>query len=280
MSTQPPPFDDPALKEAVRRAWSRQSAPQEVHRRVREALASASAEAPAPREAVRAGSTASMRLAEPLDVIEARRRVHRGLAVAAGIVLAVGISVTVMRNQSPPPGTPVQLAGELPASLVIRHDECAKAPDHHKLGVSRDDFTTIASELQSQTGHAVLAKPVGDGWQFIGAGPCPVNGVPSGHLVFAKGADRLSLISLPASVLSRVAPQSPYNGEDSGHVLAGFIQNDMFVCLVGSSPQGTSGLTQIQPLRDRLRTEAATAVAAGRDLKPADFAVLLAKCLK
>lgn len=272
MSMQLPTFEDPALKNAVRRVWGGQTAPQELHRRVREAAAAQAAP-------LQERKVAAPRQVEPPEVAEARRRVYRGFAIAAGIVLAMGISITIMKRQTPPPGTPIQLAGELPASLVARHDECSKAPDHHAAGLPRDDFSAIAAALHGKTGHAVLSESVGQDWQFLGASPCPVNNVLSGHLLFAKGDARLSLLSLPASVLSRVAPQSPYNGEDKEHALAGFVQNDVFVCLVESGPKASSDVTQVQALRDKLRSEATVAVATGHQLKPVDFAVMLAKCL-
>jgi hypothetical protein len=233
-------FEDAALKDAIRRAWKDETAPPELIQRIRNASA-------VNRPAI-------------------GRRILR-FSLAAAAMILIGLAVIGYRTRGVPP-SPVSLATSLPAplasDLVERHDECCSHPDHHMPGLPRSDFAAIAQVLEARLGWPVLAKPLGGDWTFYGASICPVGSHDSAHLVFKRGAEDVSIFSLPVTMIADGKNNATYDQIHWGHPIASFISNGGLFCIVCSSPNGSLTLDNAKAMRNQLRTEAQTADAAER----------------
>ena len=238
-------FDDPALKAAVRRAWGPETAPALLRQRVSQA-----AHAPA-LQAYRIGW---------------RTRASLGLAAAAMVLIALGI-VFHPWSKAPRPGdssssTAIVLPAQLADALISRHEECCHDGDHHMPGLAVDpnDFGQVRRGLENTLGFPVLSAALPGSWQFRGGSICPViegqTRIKSGHLIFARGEQFVSLLSLPRSVLPSGASGN-YSQEVQEHPLAGFVTPSGFYCLVGSSPGGHLTLSDMCQMRDNLRGQVA-----------------------
>lgn len=246
--TEDQSFDDPGLKAAIRRVWGQERAPSALRGRLLVAGGEAVVqEAPA--------SRASWRL----------RRRTLGLAMAAMVLLAIGIGFQFWRNTHDTHGAS---ASVLPASLanelVARHDDCCAAKDHHMPGLSRDNFTFIGQQLHQKLGFPILAARLPGPWDFHGASICPVGNTPSGHLVFEKtgkqgGAEFVSVFSLPRGFVDDHCPSGDSAQIDNQHPMAAFVTLAGFYCVVGSSTDGSLSLDQVRALRDQLRPDVAQA---------------------
>ena len=243
---EPEFFDDPSLKQAVRQAWGSERAPEALRRRLSELLADE-------RGGMRIAARPAARYPRWW---QGRFNPLYGLAAAAIVLLGFGISYHYF---SPPSSNPVgpqfvasgsSLPVTLADNLVSRHDTCCRADDHH--GIPSDDFRQIARELERQLNIRVLASPLDPSWTFHGASVCPVGAVNSGHLVFARDKQFVSLFSLPASVLNN-AHLKPVSEMDQNHPIAAFETGNGVYCVVGSSADGSLTLQQVQFLRDKVQ---------------------------
>ena len=99
----------------------------------------------------------------------------------------------------------------------------------------------------------VLAAEMGEGWKFVGAAMCPVNGKPSAHLVYNRNGQWLSVFSMPASSCERVR-SGGFGGERlNDHMIAGFANTGGVYCMVGSCPNKGLPLDEIQKLLKKHR---------------------------
>jgi hypothetical protein len=257
LSTEPTPepvFDNPALREAVRRAWAGERAPAGLRDRITRALRE-DPQAPAPAATGwRIGSV-------------------RQLAAAAVVLLAVGGVAGYFAGVFGEGRTPV--ASRIPATLVTQlaqvHLHCSDAPDHHGAASSgTDDFQVIATRLRSQLGRPVLVcaagNPDGAGqWTFRGAAVCQVGEHAAGHLVFVRGQAAVSVFSLPAGACPLLPANERCESQGLNCDVAAFRQGEGFFCVVGSSKDGSLTCEQVRGLRDRLRPNV---IAAGSDSPP------------
>ena len=240
--TEPNSFEDPGLKAAIRRAWGEERCPDALRARVRESMA---ADGPG-----------------PVPISRSRwspRRPLAGLAWAAIVLIAVALVLKFSRST----GHHDVAVGPLPASLsselVERHDKCCAAPDHHMPGLSRDNFAEIQKELHQKLGFPILSADPTGGWQFHGGSICRVGDTPSGHLVFQRGKEFVSLFSLPHQFVAGVMNSGDCLQIASEHPMAGFVTPNGFYCIVGSSSDGSLTLEQVRSMRDDLRGDVARA---------------------
>jgi hypothetical protein len=254
MSDQFDQFDDPALKEAVRRAFPRESAPAALRQRVAAIMASGTAAA---EDATDRGGTraADRTLRRPDRSWWSRQFTAKTAVAAAAALVAIGVMVIQIRSAFAPPPAGGYAATSFPQSfalaMVRTHDNCAKLPDHHL--VPGTDPAVLKASLSASEGIAVAAVDLGPGWQFKGAGLCTVDGSKAAHLLFTHGSETISVFSLPTPP-SCARASGKYTETVEGHPIAGVVTNGAVYCVVGS---GAAGLTphDLEPLLEKVRAD-------------------------
>jgi hypothetical protein len=218
-------INDPRLKAAVKRIWSDDAAPPALRDRVQQILAE-SAPPATPRWAA--------------------------YAIAASLLVAASVVTWLPWSYSPGVLADEPLPQTVAQSMVLTHDRCCQARDHHLLkGVRGDDFAAIGRRLSGDLHVPVLSTPLAD-WQFAGAGPCPVWGHESAHLLYREGARTLSVFSIPARDFALGTQDQRYAATLDTHQLAGFVRDGGLYCVVANSPDGQISADQVARLRDRL----------------------------
>ena len=249
-------FDDPALKQAVRRAFADEgeTAPAALRQRV-EALFAAGAVAAA------AGSGRAR--AEPIRRSDrswwGRQLTARNGIAAAIALLAVGFMFWQLRSQlgtSSPSSHYNYATTKFPDSfavaMVAAHENCAKLPDHHL--VPGKDPASVKAQLTAAEGITVAATDLGDGWQFQGAGICNVGGVKAAHLLFTRGKDTLSMISMPAP-RSLAGFSGTYTEVVQDHPMSGVVSQGGVYCLIASAPDHAVNSHDLELLLERVKVE-------------------------
>jgi hypothetical protein len=224
-------FDDPQLKDAIRRAVGKQSAPTALRARITAALDAEDAKAPA----------GAMR----------RRnwRLYSYAAVAA--VLVIGLSLGyVWYFRTPQPTAPDWFID----AMVSLNDDPAQVNDP-QIAAPGADLNTVRQALSEKVKHAVLAASPGDGWQFTGATVADVRGTPMAHLMFKRGDDTLSVYSISAErmYMGGSPNGARYELTKDGHQIAGFVFNGAVHCVVESSKSNPPKLADAIAIRDHLR---------------------------
>jgi hypothetical protein len=246
-------FSDPPLKLAVVQAWGPESAPYGLRARVQDVLRSH-----------------PPFIRQPLPASTLRQSLMWSLAAGIAIVLFVQIKSFLPTSPPPPPPKLTALPTSLYDNLVLTHDRCnLQSPNHHKLAVAQTDDAAIAKAMQKQLSQAVLmARPAG--WTFRGAAICSVGETPSGHLLFAKGPDVLSIFSLPDWSVEGLTDGSHFETTNHGHAIVAFSRNDGLFCIVASGTSSNITLSQLVDLRTTM--EAAVSgrpgCAAGPSMQP------------
>ncbi len=187
------------------------------------------------------------------------------LAAAALMVISVGLFDHFGGRSSS-----VAVASVLPvgleADLISRHDHCCQAENHQGFSVSRDDDAGIVAAMHLRLNQPVLMyRPKDSNWTFRGASICPVGSTPSGHLVFADGTDRLSIFSLPKSVLPGTVEGSEFSTTLDNHRIVGFVKDDALFFAVESG--NTISLDQLHQMTTDMKPAVAfTAMPVGGGL--------------
>ena len=172
-------------------------------------------------------------------------------ATAAMVLLGFSLAVWFAQPGSAIPGRPLPRA--VAVALVKRHDDCCRLADHHLAPPdSSVDLSLTAHWLARRVKAPVLAVMLGDGWTYCGAGPCRVAGVPSGHLIYRRGEQQLSLFSLPEGSL---LPDSDYTATIDGRMIAAFTHDGGLYCLVGFDPHGQLPAPQLAEMRQSLLSD-------------------------
>jgi hypothetical protein len=256
-------FDDPALKAAVRHAWSGETAPASLRRRVKAML---------DEENVAHGG----HVIRPAPSLWRQKFMALGMAAAAAI--AVGAAIFVIQQRQPsrdqaatsqpeptetiaPVAPVVPLPENLGRQLIATHDSCSRlhAADHHQFQAApRDNFKAIAQNMKTVLRHPVVASPMGHDWDFRGAAICPVGSTNTAHLLFTRDGDFVSVFSLPASSFPGSPNHTICDAAVNGRLMAGFVEAGGFHCVVASSGRGaaTLDIQQVKALRDQLRDQA------------------------
>jgi hypothetical protein len=185
----------------------------------------------------------------------------RGRAIALYITAGVVILASVATWVSSPTASAGQtvLPDTVAASLIRTHDRCCSAPDHHFLpGVARNDLGTAGAELAQRLQVPVIAAALSD-WSFVGAGACPVWGHPSAHFLYRDGVRRLSVFTLPSSSFA-LGEAGNFSMTVDDHRVSGFLRSGALYCVVADSPDHSVTEKQADDLRDRLRDDFSPAV--------------------
>ena len=201
--------DDAAIKAAARRAWGQERAPENLRRSL---AAIALAARPAPWH---------FRIAP------------RPLAAAA--ILVIGISSVAfqlyrLRSTTPQLANHYQMSAALISELAARHDADAD------LASAGMDLAKLGEQLSQKLGLKVLSASPGADYHFEGASIGTIGDQQVAHLLFKRGSESLSIFSMPANQLPHTDQGAHYDGCDTKHTMAGFVQNGSFYCLAASGP--------------------------------------------
>ena len=247
-------FDQPVLKDAVRRAWGGDVAPQRLRGRISHLIATASSIDIMPAEA-------SARSRWQIWTSRAY-----ALAAAAVVILAIGLLVLYYMGQFDALG-PRRFAGmtspvapertsmpiSLARSLVATHRAAGKSLDE-QTGDSLDakTYAELSLKLTADLGFPVLARSVGTDWKFEGAREFTVGDARGSQVLFAHGDETVSLFSLPLQCTGGCSANSTFEAMVDGHPVAGFSRPGVAYALVGSSPSGSLSLASMTAIRDAL----------------------------
>jgi hypothetical protein len=248
-------FHDPVLKDAVRRCWACECASKELRNRISGLLKNESVP-----------DTGRMVIGTPPSL---RRLAWVIWPMAAAAVLVISLVIFEGRNKSSgstDPGSTLvatALPESLEAALIHTHDGCSTVVDHQGLPVPRNDDTAIADAMRDRLHQPVLmTHPNEAGWTFRGAAMCPVGGTKSGHLMFARGDERLSVFSLPKTMLPAAVEGSQFAGTFKDHCIVGFVKDGALFCAVETGPAGTISLKHLQQLSEEMKPAVAVVPAA------------------
>ncbi|MGB7160718.1 MAG: hypothetical protein WBD40_21825 [Tepidisphaeraceae bacterium] len=243
-------FDDPGLKDVVRRAWGSEVGPQRLRGRISHLIATAGSIDLNPAGAARA-------------TIDWQSRIY-ALAAAAVIVFAIGLLTLYYQGVfERSPSRAVAMANPVPVmtavptalgqSMIERHDACLALRDHHLVDQNvPKNYGALNVKLTADLGFPSLARSIGADWTFKGAGTCDVGALRGSHLLFARGDQSVSLFSLPTHCMAGAPAGSVYAGVVGNHPMAGFARGGGVYSVVGSSPTGSLSLEAIVSIRDGL----------------------------
>lgn len=220
-------FDDPQLKQAVRRVWGNEQAN------------------PTASPMLRARVT---QLLQKSSLAPAHPWITRwNWAIAAAILLFVGLSGWHFYDQSRRDLLPSYIAD----AMVKTHDGCCHKRSHFGVtGVDPNDFSAIGAALAARLNVPVIAIPL-DNWQFAGGSRCAVRGHETAHMLYRDGTSTLSIFSIPGQ-------DFPLNNDEyvatvGTHHIAGFRKDGGFYCVLVDDPDSAKADLQARQLRDRLR---------------------------
>jgi hypothetical protein len=241
---QPPvqPFDDPALKAALRRALdSSEAAPVGL------------------RERLRAGGFTDTAVASDAPIPMPRRSpVYR---FAAAAVILIGFSMLAYRvwDMQRGPTYPSNPTYAVPNSLYKAMIDTHQA----RLTGGATPADTVksleaAASLSATTGRATfVADLTRDGWVFQGGAVREVGAHQGVQLFFTKEKGAISVFSLPASAAPQAREGTTYDTSFNGTPIAGFTRRGGLYCIVGSSVDGSLDVADVKNLLERHQGEVA-----------------------
>jgi hypothetical protein len=227
MDQNDPHFDDPALREALRRALGQETAPPALRQRIVAALA-----------------------AERRYVPAKFRRVAYGLAAVLVIGFGLVYAFIFYHREQPAPQW-------FATAMVAAHDQWSGLPEQHlPQDLNSDNTVSLKQGLRQKLGFPVMVALPPGGWKFVGAGTCSIGSYPAAHLMFVRGDQTISVYSVAARALYKGSESdgTTYAQTEQGHQIAGFQAQNSIHCIVGNSKSGDLSLGDIIRLRDQLRT--------------------------
>lgn len=225
--------DELVLKDAVRRAWGQEVAPQSLRQSIGRLIAEEF---------------------HPVSFL-ARRSPFYSFAAAAVILLTVGlIGYQCQVLFSIPSGVAfAQPATTAVAVLMVeQHDNTRHVPREYQ--ALNGNLDQVARRLKFLTGRTPLVRELPDGWRFRGAGVSEIAGFKASQLVFTRGRQSISLFSMPPVMASHEAdPAGNYQCVYNKHSVAGFVTSEGLYCLVGYDPDGRLMPDSVLDLRNQIR---------------------------
>ncbi len=249
------PFDDPALKAALKRALpeSAEKAPAALRARIEamarsagkseggihagggavgaEAKGSAAGSIGAASDGLKAGGR---------DVAGAIGKPKRGpmyrIAVAAILLIGFGgLGYQIWQMNRSPYDSAVAIADSTFDDMVKVHTARAEG----KAGSDTVGPAALASAgktLSKQIGRGVFVPDLSaKGWTFDGAGVRTLGSYQVAQLFYKKDGKALSVFSLPASAASGAPEGQTYEKTFSGSAIAGFVKEGGLFCIVGGA---------------------------------------------
>jgi anti-sigma factor RsiW len=228
-------FDAPELKSAVKRLYAAERAPAGLRQRVEAILRAGEPQA----RPVRIDPAVMGQV-----MWQVRWQVKWQRAAAAIIVVGLaGLIIRVAYERNHPVG------GQTLLAMVKTHDFCCRDGNPHQhRDIPQASFVLMGQTLAGRIKEPVLAADMGDGWKFVGAAMCAVNGKPSAHLVYRRNGQWLSIFSIPAASCDNVREGAIGGEKINDHMIAGFAQTGGVYCIVGSCPKKGLQLEEIQQL--------------------------------
>lgn len=178
-----------------------------------------------------------------------------GLALAAGLLVAIGTVTVLLAHSSQ------ALPESLQIAAVTRHDHCCQHLSHRSPEIPQENFAMLGQYLRGQLKVPVLAADMRrDNWNFRGAAICPVGDVKSAHLLFDQDGRTLSVFSLPASSFPSLQDHKVYSSTaPDGHVLVAEREGNAIFCLVGQDSNGQFRPADLQQMLKNHQQDAAVA---------------------
>jgi hypothetical protein len=240
---QPPvqPFEDPALKAALRRALDRPTAPAGLRDRIA-AMAVESRPATAPQED-----------AKPIPMRQPRGPLYK-FAIAAILVLGFGsLAYQVWQmNKGPDYSYATAVPDSLYASMLQTHTARASGSAGGDSVTSFDAASGLASQINRPVFAADLAK---DGWTYRGGAVRNVGSHSAAQLFFTKGKAAVSVFSLPAAAAPDAKDGMTYERNYHDAPIAGFLKGKGLYCIVGSSEDGSLTVDEVKRLLEAHRRD-------------------------
>jgi len=141
------------------------------------------------------------------------------------------------------PSMVAQLPKQMASEMVQAHEAFAAKPETQLIAQSKNDVTIVRQKLTEQFGHPVLAGNPGGGWELKGAAMTKVGERPTAQLLFTRGTQTMSLMSLPAPRNYPPADGTTYEESVDGHAIAGAAFGGMMYCVVESPANGNANAT-------------------------------------
>jgi len=227
------PFDDPALKAALRRSLGQETASAALRDRIKKL---ASENGPVPEN-------------KPIPMF--RRSPLYRLAVAAILIIGFGGLAYQIWNSNQPYDPNGAFPPGLYQAMVDTHNQ-------RKAATGGDTVTTLASasSLGSQIKRSVFIADLSkDGWAFQGGAVRQVGSDQAAQLFFTKGKSTISVFSLPASAAPKAKEDESYETTVNGAMIAGFIKSKGLFCIVGTSEDNSLSLDDVKGMLDRHKGE-------------------------
>jgi hypothetical protein len=98
----------------------------------------------------------------------------------------------------------------------------------------------------------VLAAPLSDGWKFNGAGVCTNGDVRVAHLLYQRNKQFLSIFSMPAPESCHGRDAACAGKDVEKHPMSCFSRSNGLYALVGSSPDGSLSLQEVERIGQML----------------------------
>jgi len=244
-------FEDPALKQALRRVWREASAPPELRARVTAAM---SASAPPASEGVASPGR------ETRSVHFWSRPLSPWAAAAAVVLVLIGGGIWFYHAVFGPARSgeihPLHLSDRLVASMIASVDQTTTKGVYDSSLPGPDDLPGLRKAMAEKVHHPVWISDLRKaGWEYKGATSATVAGKEAGEVVFAKGDAMLSIVTLPDPEDAAEYVQD-YDATKDNHRLSGFAAGRMLFCVVEYSPKGPVPEDEVKKIRDGYRGEA------------------------
>ena len=238
-------FDDPSFRSALRKQLGSERAPASLRSRIVAALDEVDTAAPT--------SSATSPAVDRPSSIKLSRRPLVGLALAASILIVIGIGTFIALKSGAPAPRPIAIIPTpFAEAMAHQHDVCQNNAEHFLSGQPKDDLRLISKQLRDELGFPALVATIDDGWKFEGARICSVNEVRTAHLLFTRDGQSLSIFSIPAKAVYSPVDGAQYEMTVDQHPIAGFVRGTTMYCAVGKATKNDLTLAQLKKIIDDL----------------------------
>lgn len=243
MNSQPPPFEDPSLRQALRHLATDRPGSALLRERVARAMAA---------EPV---GTAPLTPAVP---VAAASNVARWLKLTAVIVVGTGVGMFVLDRYvvSDHPRMPITSGSySVPAvwmAMATLHDCGAGGDGGVKLDAAFTQPVALADEATKKLGRRVPVPAfAGTNWKIDGASYGNVGGFRGVRFHLTDGTKAITVVSLPENAWMYRTSET-YAASINEHELAGYVKDGGLHCVIGDRPISP---TEIKTLADQLRAQ-------------------------
>jgi hypothetical protein len=228
------PFDDPALKVALRRSLGQETAPVGLRDRLK-----------------------NLSIAAPIQDQKPIPLFHRSplyrFAVAAVLVIGFGgLAYQVWQMNKSPYEKSLALSDDLYKAMTTTHSARA----NQSAGNDTVSALALASSLGGQIQRPVfVADLTKDGWTFKGGAVRQVGQFQAAQLFFTKGNSSISVFSLPAAAAPSARDGEQYDKLFNGSPIAGFTHSGGLYCIVGASTDDSLKIDDVKRLLEEHKSE-------------------------